>query len=366
MRKTVCFHVGLPKTGTTTIQQYLRKQDDKLRAVGFLYPGPREHQALGADHNHPVMFNAMTGKAKVPSAGLDPEACREVVAQAFEAFRRSDLAHLIWSFEAMALGVRNWDVRYLEQILDGADVRIVFFARYTDEWLESLVKQNVWIRAGPRGERIYGKPLRPLAPPRGADEGGKVRPGRYTIAQGAKISQALRTMRAIMPWAKIVLRSFDANCQAGRVVSGALAAMGVPVEAFPDADDEAGVRNPTKSDSYSMLLYHLEIAQAGWDVVRSVATAARKRDEAGLKFEPINGRRFRVLSDENVVEARGYYESLREDYPKLPAQPPYVSNPAETFLPKSEGVALLDWLRPEISDAIFDKACAAYPATPGG
>ena len=115
-----------------------------------------------------------------------------------------------------------------------------------------------------------------------------------------------------------------------------------------------------------MLLYHLITAQAGVDVIRAVGAAGRKRDRRGLKFEPLAGRRFRFLSDENVIEARGYYEELRQDYPDLPAQPPYVSRPAERRLPKDEGVALLDWLRPDISDAIFDKACAAYPADPGG
>ena len=35
-------------------------------------------------------------------------------------------------------------------------------------------------------------------------------------------------------------------------------------------------------------------------------------------------------------------------------------------LPKDEGVALLDWLRPDISDAIFERARAAYPADLGG
>ncbi len=361
MRQSVCFHVGLPKTGTTTIQKFLREQEDPLRSLGFLYPGAREHPALGASHNHPTMFNAMTGKARAASAGIDPEACREVVAQAFEKFHQSDLTHLIWSFELMALGVRNWDVDYLEGVLKGVDVRIVCFVRYTDDWLQSLIKQRVWMRAGPRGERTYDRPLRPLTPSRATGAPKKGARTSNTLAQGAKINEALRTMRSMLPLANIVVRSFDATREAGKVVTGALAAMGVPVEAFPDADDEARIYNPTKSDSYSMLLYHLEIAQAGREVVRAVAKAARENGQ-GLKSEPLDGRRFRFLSDQNVLEARAYYDRLREDYPDLPAQPPLAAETAQTNLPKAEGVALLDWLRPDISDAIFDKACAAYPA----
>lgn len=360
MSKRVVFHVGLPKTGTTTIQQYLRDQENRLRSHGFVYPGRREHEALGAYHNHPIMFNAMTGKTRAPSAGLDAAACREVIAKAMGKFRRSKAPHLIWSFEAMALAARNWDVDYLKAALGGANARIVFYARYTDDWIESVVKQNVWARAGPRGEATYETPLRPLT---SSEKGGR---GRNTLARAAKINEALRAMRAILPSAEIVVRSYDADRRDGKVVSGALAAFGVPVGAFPDADDEAGVRNPTKPDSYSMLLYHLEIAQAGREVVRDIAAAAQKRNEEGLKFAPIDGRRFRFLSVENALEARGYYARLRNDHPDLPEQPPPVFEPAERFLPKEEGVALLDWLRPDISDAIFDKAYAAYPADPAG
>ena len=135
--------------------------------------------------------------------------------------------------------------------------------------------------------------------------------------------------------------------------------------AFPDADDEAGVKNPTKSDLHSMLLYHLVLGRAQGEVIHAVGAAGAMRDKLGREYEPLAGRRFRFLSDENIIQARGYYEELRQDYPDLPAQPPYVSRPAERRLSRDEGVAVLDWLRPDISDAVFDEACAAYPADPG-
>lgn len=362
MPKNVIFHVGLPKTGTTTIQQYLRAQDDNLRSLGFLYPGALEHEIMDAWINHPLMFNAMMGRVIGPSNGLDVQACREVVELTFRKFRESDLDNLIWSYEAMAMSARGWDVNYLERTLSGADVRIVFFVRYTDDWVDSQFKEHVWARAGRRrAQRIYARPLRSLAPPP-AVEGAATRPDKSMLGTGGKVIGNLQIMRRVLPSAEIVVRSFDANRAKGRVVSGALAAMGVPVEgAFPDADDEAVVKNPTKSDVYSMLLYNLELGQAGIEVIRDVAAAAIKRDRRGAKFEPLNGRRFRFLSDENIMQARAYYEELRQEYPELPAQPPHVSKPAESCLPRDEGVAVLDWLRPDISDAIFDRACAAYP-----
>lgn len=367
MSKRVTFHVGLHKTGSSTLQQYLRGYDKKLRSLGILYPGPREHEVMGARESHPLMFVAMTGNMSAPSEGLDQQGCRDVVARVFDEFHESHLENLIWSYEAMALTARAWDADYLERILHGADVRIVFFARYIDDYIESLYKELIRSRGGPRADVFYAQPMPSIAPLPGAHKSRGARPVESLMEQGARIVDALRIMRTKLPSAEIVVRSFDADRENGRLVSSALAAMGAPVEsAFPDADDEAGVKNPTKSDLYSMLLYHLVIARAGVDVIRDVGAAGRKRDRKGLKFEPLIGRRFRFLSDENIMQARGYYEDLRQEYPDLPAQPPYVPRPAERRLPKEEGVALLDWLRPDISDAIFDKACAAYPGDPGG
>ncbi|MBA3812119.1 MAG: hypothetical protein H0X27_10870 [Caulobacteraceae bacterium] len=306
------------------------------------------------------MINAMVGNAKAPSEGLDLEGCRAVVGRVFEEFHRSDLENLIWSYEGMALAARNWDAPYLERILAGAEVRIVFFARYVDDWVESLVKERIRGRRGARAESLTGKPLKLAPAPEGAD-GEAAHTGRSMLEKGAKIVKAVRVMRQKAPSAEIVALSFDEHRAKGKLVSGALAAMGVPVDAFPDADDEAGVKNPTKSDLYSMLLYHLVMGRAAGDVIRAVGLAGSTKDKLGHVYEPLAGRRFRFLSDENIIQARGYYEELRRDYPTLPAQPPYAPRPAERRLSKAEGVAVLDWLRPDISDAVFAEACAAYP-----
>jgi len=309
------------------------------------------------------MINAMKGRVTAPCGGLDLKTCREVVERVFEEFHKSDLENLIWSYEGMGLAAKNWDAEYLERILDGAEVRIVFFARYIDDWIESLIKERIRGSSGSRQSVSPVKRLKIAASPDAAD--GAAQTGRSVLDHGAKIVKAARAMREKAPSAEIVALSFDEHRAKGRLVSGALAAMGVPVgTAFPDADDEAGVKNPTKSDLYSMLLYHLVMGRAAGDVMRAVGLAASTRDKLGQAYEPLAGRRFRFLSDENIIQARGHYEELRRDYPDLPAQPPYVSRPAERRLSRDEGVAVLDWLRPDISDAVFDEACAAYPADP--
>ena len=195
MSKRVTFHVGLHKTGSSTIQQYLRDHDEKLRSHGILYPGPREHEVMNERESHPLMFIAMTGLMTAPSSGLDLQGCREVVARAFDEFHEWDLENLIWSYEAMALTARAWDAGYLERILHGVDVRIVFVARYTDDWIESLYKELIRSRGGPRAEVFYAQPMPPIAPLPGAHKGAGAGSVESLMEQGARTSDALRIMR---------------------------------------------------------------------------------------------------------------------------------------------------------------------------
>lgn len=354
MPKTVIFHVGLPKTGTTSIQNYLRSQDDKLRSLGFVYPGSVEHPAM-ASFKHLMILAAMLGKPPPRSEGLDARGGRQAVERVFSDFRASDHGNLVWSHEGISARAFDLDADYVRALLKDLDVRIVLFARYLDSWVESLFMERIRAQGGPgRGGAKRPKPR--LAG--GRIEGGPRR--RSMLEEASVIPGSLGALRELLPSAEIVVQSYDAHREAGKVVSGALAAMGVPAAAFPDADDAAEVRNPTKSNLYSMLIHHLLLGDADIDVLRAVTKATIVRDRKALEFEPLSGRRFRFLSEENIVEARGVYEELRRDYPDLPAQPPYAPSPAERSLPRDDGLALLEWLRPDISDATFAKARAAY------
>jgi len=323
-----------------------------------------------SSHKHLLILSAMLGKEPDKSGGLSSKECRRAIERIFAIFRESDLDNLIWSHEGISTRVFNLDVDYARQLVDKLDVRIVFFARYVDDWVESLYKERIRAqggngkgRIGRSKPRLNPKPLLPLAPRleargEGAPHGKKMR---SMLEEGSDIPRSMGAFREVFPSAEIVVQSYDANREQGAVVSGALAAMGVPVgSAFPDADGVASVQNPTKSNLYSMLIYHLVLGQADPEVVRAVTSATIVRDRKGIEFAPLVGRRFRFLSEENILAARAYYDQLREEFPHLPPQPAHAPDPAERSLPRDEGVALLDWLRPAISDEVFDKACAAY------
>ncbi|MEP6967373.1 MAG: hypothetical protein ABI906_04780 [Pseudomonadota bacterium] len=309
----------------------------------------------------------MLRKITRQSEGLDLQECREVIEPVFARFRDSGVQTLIWSCEGMQSRAWDWDAEYLERLLEGLDARIVFFVRYLDDWVESLVKERIGGRSGWSAERLSEQPLRPLGPHSGAEDAGPSGRRGSILEKGARLNETLLMMRAKLPGAEVVVQSFDSNRAEGRVVSGTLEAMGIPAgEAFPDADEEAEVLKPSKSDLFSMLLYHLMVARAGVDILRPVWREAGKRVRQGKVFEPLAGRRFRFLSGEDVALARTYYEDLRQHWPDLPAQPAYVSRPAERHLPREEAIAVLNWLRPDISDEIFERAVAAYPTEPPG
>jgi hypothetical protein len=366
MPKTVIFHIGLPKTGSTTIQTYLRSQEAKLQALGFLYPGEREHPAMSR-LKHLMILSAMLGNSPPKSGGLDARGCREAVEQVFKDFCNSNCENLVWSHEGISSRLLGLDTDYVKDLLGNLNIRIFMSARYLDDWAESLFKERIRAQGGNgKGRRAPGakpKTLLAIAPRPGA-ETTKRRPGKSMLEECSEVPRSLRALRDMLPSAEIVVQSYDADREKGTVVSSALSAMGLPVtSAFADADEVAGVRNPTKSNMYSMLMYHLVRGQASVDVVRAVTVATKRRDRAGREFEPLSARRFRFLSEDNIIDARAYYEELRQEYPHLPAQRAYVPDPAERSLAKDDGVALLDWLRPDISDTVFDEACAAYGST---
>ena len=191
MSKRVTFHVGLHKTGSSTIQQYLRSQDEKLRSFGVLYPGPREHEAMNERESHPLMFIAMTGLMTAPSEGLDLGGCREVVARVFEEFHHSDLENLIWSYEGMALTARTWDADYLERIF--ARRRCAHrLLRQIHRRLDRVALQGTHSVPGAAGspEVFYGKPMPPIAPsPDAAD--GAAQTGRKPAGAGRQDDRSL-------------------------------------------------------------------------------------------------------------------------------------------------------------------------------
>jgi len=174
----------------------------------------------------------------------------------------------------------------------------------------------------------------------------------------------MRLMQDLLPKAEIVVRSFDVSLEGRTVIADSLSAIGLPTSGdFANADGEAGMRNETRPSVYSMLLYQLQVSGGDIDAIHEISVAASRREKRLVAFAPLEGRAFRFLSDVDVAQARAYYAQLRRDFPELQEQPSANLEPADRRLTPDEAIALLEWLRPDISDDTCAKACAIFAGT---
>jgi hypothetical protein len=119
MARTVFFHIGLPKTGTTYLQTILWDNRDELRRQRVLLPGfgPRQHLwASGAVREEPTLAN------RHPDA---PQAWQELVAEVNVWDGTAVISH---EFFAAASAEQ---VRRAVADLGGAEVHVVLTARDT-------------------------------------------------------------------------------------------------------------------------------------------------------------------------------------------------------------------------------------------
>jgi hypothetical protein len=147
-RADVVLHLGVGKTGTTTIQHLMRQSRPALAEHGYLYPrtpGPVRHAKLG------LYFRSDEELASMP-------AWHQLRAQSPERFRRrfrrrlmAEIADaqpdcVVFSDEAL-YGLSRPSVTRLRAFVDelGGDVRLVVYLRRQDEHLTSYYQQHVKI-----------------------------------------------------------------------------------------------------------------------------------------------------------------------------------------------------------------------------
>ena len=341
--KRVVIHIGLPKTGTTSIQAFLRANADALREQGVVYPGMREHPLLETRASHTIFLNAVAGRPLV--AGTTPEQCREAIETAFDSFRKDEAAKtLIWSHEGLSMALHRLDWAYLAGLLEELEVTFLIYTRFTDHLMEALYHQNIWERATPIREHQYDVPLQT------AEARMRIMPHLSLVAQR-------QTIRRGLPAAGIKFRSYDRVNAKSKLLSDALVGCGVNlVGRLADPDASTPRRNRSNPTAHTMLLYQLQMAGADFQMIRDIAEALQKRRDT----EPIavESKTFRFLGEAAMLKARAQYRRDRDRFPKLPAQPFPAQAAAETELTREEAVAILQSFRPLISDELFERACA--------
>lgn len=124
-------HVGLPKTATTTIQDYLSKNAAQLAQQGWLYPQTARQYVA----HHPIgnFFRSNTLDWALP---LDKD---KVKTDLLAEVKASGCDNVIMSTESLASA--PWRAA-VKKYFSEFEVYIVFFLRRQDRWLESAYQEE--------------------------------------------------------------------------------------------------------------------------------------------------------------------------------------------------------------------------------
>jgi len=135
----VVLHVGLPKTGTTSIQVFLADNRDELAAKGFFFPILKETESTLVGY-HTDLLRALHTR----HCNGDSERVIEKWQVAIDSFLDSETLHtFIISHESFSLAHRSIDFRRLSEMFRGLAVEIVVYLRTAEDWITSLYEQGV-------------------------------------------------------------------------------------------------------------------------------------------------------------------------------------------------------------------------------
>lgn len=120
-------HIGSPKTGTTALQSFMSKNEDKLRAQGINY---MKAGRAGPAHNA-VSMSAIRG---------DAEATRKAIVEEYQS--QPEMTHLISSETLFRFAMARKLDQVFDPILKG-ETKVIAYLRRQDSYVESLYKQHM-------------------------------------------------------------------------------------------------------------------------------------------------------------------------------------------------------------------------------
>ncbi len=141
-------HIGMPKTGTTYIQNFLRLNNEVLKSEGYVYPdfGVR-FDAIGVNRNGHFLVSAIkdeNGKRlKEKELEIENE-CFDKLFNLFEAFPNVILSEeSIWNSGERKRGKKFWN--NLKSKLDsrGIELKVIVYLRRQDLFIQSFWAQHV-------------------------------------------------------------------------------------------------------------------------------------------------------------------------------------------------------------------------------
>lgn len=125
MRRKLFLHIGSHRTATTSIQQFMHENLDRLEAQGILYP-------LRVARHQRLINKIFAGKLKSDEVAADLSRVADE--------RKDPIKSIVLSDEDIS--IRD-DLSALEGFKEHCDVKILFSMRRQDLWLESWYFQNI-------------------------------------------------------------------------------------------------------------------------------------------------------------------------------------------------------------------------------
>ena len=145
---TIVLHIGLHKTGTSSIQETLHRNRDRLAGRGLLYP-----RTLPANHSN-LFYNAFAAAPETYHANRARGLTREEIAARTEptltALREevaaSDCSTIVFSAEDACTFDAATAARahaFFSTLVPGATVEILLYTRHPIDYIASAVQENV-------------------------------------------------------------------------------------------------------------------------------------------------------------------------------------------------------------------------------
>jgi hypothetical protein len=148
VRRDVVLHIGTMKTGSSSVQQHLMSNRDRLRNEGVLYPTPPgagRHFDLGLAVKTPAQLEENKDWRRIRSRYSSAEQFRRRYRRRLLAeLGDSDAPRVLFSDEALC-GATVGEVRRLRALLDGfaESVTVLVYLRRQDDLLLSRYQQAV-------------------------------------------------------------------------------------------------------------------------------------------------------------------------------------------------------------------------------
>lgn len=260
--KTVVLHAGLPKTGSTSIQDFLFEERDLLAQEGFLFPSVEstvraERNRIGQNWGrHASLLAAMQGRWQDLAEGEWDLWLAEM-----QRFREDPRFHtLLLSQESIGNAIQSIDLSVLHRLIEGWRLRIVIVIREAEAWLTSLYEQ-----------RVSGRT-------RAATSPDQLNTMRDYCRHGFQVR--IETLRTAFPAAEIVAVPFETLVAGDGLVPNSCDLIGLPAGSRARAHNARRVNTGLSQDAVELMrrCKVIEVPAADFVAVRRALTIVQRLD----------------------------------------------------------------------------------------